>query len=452
MHSAIKALTLSAVTLGIWLLSSACFASSGDVTHQKLAFLAGGSGEGSEDSNGEGGRNFFVKDLETLRARLKDRGWSVRAAVGSKDGLLPGARRATNKNITEGALAVIVAAKSGDEVMLLFHSHGHERDTDWGQTSHSITSEDEDGSGNDLGFDLDTLEPALLKARESGVRTALVDLSCYSGTSQTLKGPACTVTLAAPNYISLCSGRPEERHFTSAFIDLPAKTSAMDLESWFFRSRAADRDSINLPLISSRPSPALEGWEAFLESVDPLDVYEDLQKIRTGAKPFDPARLLGPVSTLGSVELRARISARLKEVLSVRKELEDAMPALAHEYDDRNLAIETAGRQPFSLAPGFLAEILNRFHDPSFSLKKPASLEGYDQAQRNAFTALYSVREKVASRYAEPLREFTRERNAFNALIDRLAAQAGSLFALERELYDEARPKSESNACHDFSL
>jgi hypothetical protein len=198
-------------------------------------------------------------------------------------------------------------------------------------------------------------------------------------------------------------------------------------------------------------SPALEGWEAFLESVDPLDVYEDVQKLRTGAKSFDSARLLDPVNKVGEA-FRARVGVRLKEVLAARKNIEDAMPALAREYDDRRLSVEVPGRQAISLAPAFLAEILTMLRAPSFSAKKIGRLEGYDQAQRDAFSAIYPVRDKVANVYAAPLREFTRKRNAFDALTDRLAAAADSLFAIERELYEKTIPVNEASACRDFVL
>src|SRR5205814_870973 len=125
--------------------------------------------------------------------------------------------------------------KAGDRVLLVFHSHGLKQRADWGQQSHSITSEDADASGSEPGFDLDRLQPALLDAAKRGVKTALVDLSCYSGASLALRGTACTATLASRKYVSLCSGRPEERLFASHFMKLPPAGTRVSLEEQFLK-------------------------------------------------------------------------------------------------------------------------------------------------------------------------------------------------------------------------
>ena len=154
-----------------------------------------------------------------------------------------------------------------------------------------------------------------------GSKTALVDLSCYSGATLALRGTACTVTLASKKYVSLCSGRPEERLFASHFMKLPPAGTPVSLEDQFKQSRKEDLDSVNLPQISSRKTPGVDAWDDFLEKVDPLDIYEALKDLRTGYKEFSAKQLLK-----GLKDAPADFSDRLKKILSLREKVEDVAP------------------------------------------------------------------------------------------------------------------------------
>jgi hypothetical protein len=405
------------------------------VAHAALAFalLAGGSGEKDAD------QNFFLQDLTEFRQELADRGWKVSMAVaqGSKK---PPIQAASNGYMTAEAERVLKQARPGDQVLLLFHSHGIKQRADWGQKSHSITSEDEDENGNEPGFDLDRIEPALKEAATRGVKTAVVDLSCYSGATLALQGPVCTATLASRKYISLCSGRPEEHHFASMFLKLPK--DKISLEAQFLKARRADVDSINFPQISSRKTPHAEAWGEFLETVDPLDVYGDLEELRTGAKPFQASTLSGAIKNPG----RPFVD-KLKSVLEIRAKLESAIPALAEDYDKEDLEFDLPTGEKLKLAPASLADLLEA------AAKKDPNPEDWDDVQRHRLERVRPLQAELSTRFSHRLDAFRLRRKEFDRMTSELEREADGLMSLERTFYDE---HSESipgqDGCKDFLL
>jgi hypothetical protein len=423
----------------------------------RAALLAGASGEAVQP-------NFFMEDLRGLQSSLLKRGWKVNVVAGSKDGELPGARRASNDNLADGVRRTLEGVSSGGQALLLFHSHGRLREVTWGQRSHSIVSEDHAPTGTDLGFDLDSIEPEILRARSRGVRVALVDLSCYSGSVQVLRGPACTISLAAAEYVSLCSGRAEERNFTSKFLELPSEP--VSLEAHFLEARRQDIESINLPQISSRETPALAGWETYLKYADPLDTYEELKNLQVGVAAFEPGKLLGPVdqwiarqiaqagaaakATLRAElkALRAEIAQRLDAVLKLRKRLEADLKPLAKDHDEPSVVVELEGRGPLKLTRAALFDAME-------SLEKGIP-ESYSHAQRNFVMALKPHGEKVAALHGKALEEFEIRQYRFDQTAIEMARAAGALFESERKLYDaqaerEGAPDA-PNGCRDFAL
>jgi hypothetical protein len=421
---------------------------SGPSSSERRAFLAGGSGEESGESN------FFVDDLKEYRQSLLGRGWSVQSAVGGRDGLLPGSVSATNEHILEGIDKAIAGAKPGGEVLIVLHSHGREREEAWGQGSHSVVSEDIDSTGLDPGLDLDELQPKLAAAKEKNVRVALVDLSCYSAATQKLAGPACTVTLAASKYVSLCSGRPDEKLFVSHFLKLPPPGVQVSLEQQYFVARRWDRRSINLPQISSRlggPFAKLatveKGLSSLLVATDPLDVFEDLHELRAPSiSPFKIAELASPLEKLPP-EMERSFRDRIKHMVEVRRALDAMIPALASDYRDATLAVKLPGRAELRMSPGHLSEMLDRDAEA-----------GYSSAQVSLLRAMKPHQSELERVHAASLHRF-RERNAaFEAARRELEDSAESMIEMERDAYDvwsgerpegAAKPRT---ACSDFAL
>lgn len=409
----------------------------------RTAVLAGGSG-------GESEHDFLLSDLRDLYARLSARGWDVRVAAGPSDGALPRSVKGTNANIKRAIMEAAEGGRSGDELLVVIHSHGRSREKEWGQQSHSIVSQDKDPSGAEPGLDLDALGPVLDTAAARGVRVALVDLSCYSGATQgLLKFPAsCTATLAAADYVSFCSGRPEERHFSSRFLELPKPGTGISLEEQFLAARRADLDSVNLPQISSRATPARKSWNELLTTVDPLDVYEDLKNYRAGPKPFDPSRILAELPKNGS--LIAELKTRLARLLATRARLESEVGGMAKASDDDTLELRLPGREPFKISPGNLADLLDH-------VEKPGDLDGYSDVQRRLIAQLAPALSSPAlTSLAKPLADFRARKARFDSDEDALATDAGKAMDVERELYDLlARPVPDpavSAACGTFAL
>jgi hypothetical protein len=397
-----------------------------------IALLAGGSGEPDAKSN------FFLRDLSDFKQALAARGWKVSVVAGAGSSRLA-AKAATNAELAAASAQTLKAAQAGDEVLLLYHSHGIRQRADWGQKSHSITSEDEDSSGNAPAFDLDRIEPALKEAEARGVKTALVDLSCYSGATLSLQGPTCTVTLASKKYISLCSGRPEERLFASRFFKLPPPGGKVSLEAQFLQARRADLDSINLPQISSRKTPAVDAWDDFLETVDPLDVYEDLQNLRTGAKPFQPKMLVAALKGASD-----SFAEKLKQVVALRARLEAAMPTLADDYDKEELAFDLPSGAKLKLSPASLADLL----DAASSGKIP---EEWDDTQRRRVGEVRTSVGALAERFKKEVTAFRERRKEFDELTAKLERGAGELMSLERGIYDQSAEPS-GDGCSEFFL
>lgn len=390
---------------------------------KRYALLAGGSGE-------EEKKNFFLEDLSDFRKQLSGRGWDVSVVAG------PG--NATNAAIESALKKTLARAESGEEVLVLFHSHGKARDEDWGQKTHSIVSEDRDASGTAIGFDLDRTSKVIQDASARGVRVAVVDLSCYSGNTQALAGPACIVTLAAASYISLCSGRPEERHFSSKFFKLPAPGSAATLESQFLSARREDRDSINLPQISSRTTPGQKTWETFLREADPLDVSEDLYYL--AERPtFDPERLLASAE---SPELKRTIQKALK----IRGQLEKKATRLSSDYNERTVVFTLPQSGKLELSPSSFAELIERAGQ-----SKP-DLEGWTDVQRRRLDQFREVQGKIAKLEGPQLNSFRKRKTEFDRLSDELADASSEAMAMERKLYDRDSKPSERPGCAQFDL
>lgn len=405
-------------------------------TGERVAFLAGASGEKIEP-------NFFVQDLQSLHMELKARGWSIRSAVGAKPGEIPGSVPATNDRISEGLKKTLESAKPGGQALIVFHSHGREREARWGQRSHSIVSEDRDPNGADIGFDLDSIEPELVKAQARGVKVALLDLTCYSGATLALRGSSCTVTLASPGYVSLCSGRPEERTFNSYFLKLPdTPETPVSLEKQFLWARMADGRSINLPQISSRKTPAVDEWDRFLVSVDPIDTFEDLRNMRAGAKEYDAQAL---AEALGDSPLKDEISGRLRQVLEIRRRIEAEIPKLAKLYDEAELKVELPERAPLLWSPATLFEALT-------AAKEGRVPEGYSHVQRAVLQLVAAKSSELGSRHEKALMEYQAAQDHYDRLGEELAVATGDLFESERKLYDQEAVPTGASGCRDFAL
>ncbi len=264
----------------------------------RYAVLIGGTDDPSAPQ-------MFSNDFNRFQTGLKARGWSVRTVFGnSTDGKVTDAAPSDIDTVNRTLDDAIAHAKSGDEVLIFIHTHGSPARSD------SVPGHEVVISGGR--FDTASLRPRLETLSQRGVKTAFVDLSCFSGTSQALNTAqsapatahpanlACIATLAAPDYVSVCSGAYRAQSFTRAFTDLPQ--GATDLESQFLKARAADDSGVNVPYISSRDAPEAQIFWDIIAQSDPSGEYL-LTDIKPGGRQrcelcAIPARLDGDVRDL----------------------------------------------------------------------------------------------------------------------------------------------------------
>ena len=383
-----------------------------------LAFLAASNAENPDDS-------FFKQDLKDFADRLRSRGWKTRWAPSSPQGW-PAALQNAQASLQEG-----------DSFLVILHGHGSERELAYGQLTHTWMLDSR-------GVDVDTLQAPLQTARLRKVRTALVDLSCYSGATQAFQGASCTVTLAAPGYLSLCSGRPEERLFSSHFFDLPEAKTKTDLETQFLSARKEEEKSTNLPQISSRTTPGLQLWDDLLRELDPLDAFDDLRNLRKSPQPLNETKFQERFSKLPGLTAshRERLAIQLKQAFQARRELERQMDPLFQDYKDHWVELSTPGGSR-KVTAGHLGDLLDRPEN----LSAPAAELLRDLQDQEPFPP--------EEKGLPALTDYRKRREKFESGTRELEVQAGKLLNLEREIYQahsEPVPGQPGMACREFSL
>lgn len=384
----------------------------------RLAFLAASNAESLEDA-------FFKEDLKEFSYRLRGRGWRIRWAPSSPQGW-----SAALENAQE-------SLQEGDSFLVVLHGHGAEREVAFGQRTHTWMLDSR-------GIDVDSLQAPLQAANLRKIQTALVDLSCYSGATQAFQGASCTVTLAAPGYLSLCSGRPEERLFSSHFFDLPDAESKTNLESQFLSARQEEEKSTNLPQISSRTTPVLQLWDDLLRELDPLDAFEDLRNLRKSPQSLNPAKFQDRLLKIPGLTatLRERFAIQLKQTFDARRELERQMDPLFQDYKDNRVQLSTPHGSRHVTA-GHLGDLLDR----------PENLSPPAQGLLRELQA--QVPFPPDEKGLPALAEYRRRREQFERGIRELETQAGKLLNLEREIYQahsQPVPGKAGMACREFSL
>jgi hypothetical protein len=257
---------------------------------KNIALLVGGAGEEFEKEN------FFEKDFNRFKNTLEIRGWEVRILFGGGIHTMPNSKGASNENIDQEIKKLSKEAKEGDSVILFVHSHGKKRKLSLRsfdkqeqfeyekneQLTHSIITASPDG------YDLDKFQIISDQLTERGVYVALIDLSCYSGSTQNRykireqinkkfsnnsvedKSPKyCAVTLASENYVSICSVPETNTGFTSFLTDLPGPDVDVSLEAHYLKARVADTSGVNIPDISTIENPFKRAFDDMLVRLDP---------------------------------------------------------------------------------------------------------------------------------------------------------------------------------------
>jgi hypothetical protein len=233
----------------------------------KYATLVGGSSSHADERPG------FRKNFETLNRGLVARGWKTQILFADGDGKLP-AKAAANPLIQAAVDELADTAQTGDEVLYFFCGHGGERAGRRGrgrspELTHALQTE------NERFFSFDNLSDDLKTLQSKNVRVAVVDLSCFSGSTQVVEftSRACVVTLAATRYVSQCGTYDRTGFFTQRFVKLPelSKQRDVSLLDQFLAARVADPESANFAQISCIVAPAADAWQNLWHDTDPAN-------------------------------------------------------------------------------------------------------------------------------------------------------------------------------------
>ena len=233
MQSFLKSILLILITVN----SSAVYA-------KKFAVIFAGGGE--KENVLQGSQNMFRESTSLAVSRLKANGWEVEIFYGSDID-----SRLSSKVSADGTLSVtnienwisktLNRIKNGyiseqDQLLIHINTHGHRpiNATD----PHAISL------GNSYkSFELTKLRPLLKALEDLGVKTAIVDNSCYSGATLRLASKnLCVVTKSTSYQVGWMD---KDKNINTYF-----KSKGLDLESYFLRERFKSNTK-DFPQISS---------------------------------------------------------------------------------------------------------------------------------------------------------------------------------------------------------
>ena len=212
------------------------------------------------------GPNPFKADIRALHTTLNGKNWQAVALIGENSkNKTDWFRPSSNENITAVLRILERFCSKEDQSLILFQGHGMAPSKKLPSSSHFISAEFDD-------LNLDTFVPYIKRMNAKGCKTALIDLSCYSGVTQNLKEElpnTCIATLASRDYVSVCVDSSGASSFMKSFIQGIQTEKESNLQQLFLSARFGDRDTINLPELSSMSVPLQSAWDLFLKNTDP---------------------------------------------------------------------------------------------------------------------------------------------------------------------------------------
>ena len=178
------------------------FTARADETDGKYALVLGAGGEPP------GATTIFDPSFKILGEKLEDNGYRTTGAVDGghqkteqivKDGFGPEVKGFTKQNADEqiARLAETIGSGKAKQLLIVVNTHG------WPATAkalHLVGTADPESPT----YDLAQLEKLQAKAREHGVKLAILDMSCYSGQTLALNKrypETCVVTGAGSNNV-----------------------------------------------------------------------------------------------------------------------------------------------------------------------------------------------------------------------------------------------------------
>lgn len=449
----------------------------------KTALLIGGSGEDFSTNN------FFTDGFTTYQETLKSRDWNVQTLFDGEKGAIGNSKPATNANIDSALEKIVASAQSGDEVLLYVNAHGLEHQLG-AERTHHIFTEDQDG------YSVDKLQEAADSLAKKGVKVALVDLSCYSGTTQSVGGSKglvkdwkaekkareqakkdlnyCIATLAANTYVSVCGMTPKGTlGFTNTFVNLPKKGS-FNMEEQFLAARAHDESAGDLPELSTLNYPITGRWSRFLNTFDPEQVHRDEFFKHLDDKEIETeGHFVSELNTAGACKMSNEISSEIDKLV---KNLDQAKGKLLEPFE-KNITDEvnklpgiTAKLDPIyhrilsyfgkninwgeglpNLSVAEMNEILKAI-ESGIDLKSVAWL---DDHTKSIIETIRPHAKEIREQKKTLLAGIEQDWKDYEAAKKQIEEQSAIVMKAERAFYNkyaEVNSKQDNNPCRDFQL
>ncbi|MBN8538647.1 MAG: hypothetical protein J0M15_16480 [Deltaproteobacteria bacterium] len=340
--------------------------------------------------------------------------------------------------------------KQGDQVLITFYAHG--RDTTPGFL-HRIATEDP------MGYSLENISYFADEVKAKGGTLAVLDLSCYSGSTQDINdGPqvdnpkerGCIVTLASEKYVGMgiCAGAKTESSFTSTIMKLPDPSIKISLEQHFLDSREKDTTPANLPQISSIPLPLKTFWDFFLSASDPNSIYRE-NGLSVNRVEASICRLCDKTTVMEYTKEIANLK-NIAEKLGnapLGKELTDKMQDYLKSYKSISQSINSVQRK-MGMIPswGFTEPVLKPFNKISLSrmrslvnLTEPSvsltDIKWLDENSREQITKLRPHHHKLAEALNKMGKALGKDWDIYENKKKILVQKAQEVMAAERKLY-----------------
>jgi hypothetical protein len=299
--------------------------------------------------------------------------WKSTMIFGRGDVDVPGSMPATFSNIATQLKATTARAKPEDQVLIYILGYGLSRRPNE-QRTHDLLIE----GGKRL--DLDLLEEAVSPMIARQVRVAVIDLSCFSGTTQLIAVDlpgTCVISSSTAHYEAVAISRGNPSNFMDKFSQqhLDPAAGSLSLEEEFLLTRS---DRFNLAHISSLDTPGLE-WVAYWQrQTDPASIRrpERLQTVGWKCDDCEKTALIEEVevafdgvtriadSALATklMSYRDRIHIGIRAYYSTYKELENYVQGINHILTQRPESPPRFGERP-------VEDLMNRYNELVWTLK-----------------------------------------------------------------------------------
>lgn len=324
--------------------------------------------------------------------------------------------------------------KAGDQLLVQVASHGATNKP--GQSSHSVAALDGD-------FDLDSLKKLRDLAEKKGVKLAILDYSCYSGSSIGLAtDKTCVMSVATPDNLGYASSGSE--------ISKNLKPGE-NLEDVFIKSRTSQLGNPGLPQISTEAGrKAYEATKFITQST--LERISFDQSMKSQAEYCDPLgqQTFGKLSNeLKAINKGVADATTDKDLLQLKSALQgykkSQAQAAKHFKYTKELDVRTCGMQSDG---GEICGTFTQFQYGHKLLLEKQKAGAKIQDELEAYNAVmgtpeYSAWQEDSSKYKE--------------LSTVIYEDAAAVVSAEKQIYNNLYKKysaesKTANACKDFVL